>query len=211
MGRAHRRIGGGRRAHAPGRQGALAAAARRPRGRLSLPHRRAARDEPESARIARFERDLRNLAHLRQFALPIIDALADWPERATWGEWLDRFAALATQALVRPTRVLQTLADLRPMAERRTGDARGSARRAARSARDARLGSAGPPVRPAVRRHAASGARPLVPRRVRAGPGRARRAAAAARGSAAARRAPPRARRRRWSARTSAAAPSACC
>ena len=44
-------------------------------------------DEPESARIARFERDLRNLAHLRQFALPIIDALAEWPDEATWGEW----------------------------------------------------------------------------------------------------------------------------
>ncbi len=53
------------------------------------------REEPESARIARFERDLRNLAHLRQFALPIIDALADWPDEATWGEWLDRFSALA--------------------------------------------------------------------------------------------------------------------
>ena len=47
----------------------------------------------------------------------------------------------------------------------------------------------------AVRRHAAPGARPIVPRRLRAGPGRARRPAAAARGSAAARRAPARARR----------------
>ena len=54
----------------------------------------------------------------------------------------------------------------------------------------ARLGAAGPPLRPAVRRHPASGARPDVPRRVRARPGRARRAAAAARGSAAARRRP---------------------
>ena len=43
------------------------------------------KDEPESARIARFERDRRNLAHLRQFALPIVDALAEWPEQATWG------------------------------------------------------------------------------------------------------------------------------
>ena len=75
------------------------------------------KDEPESARIARFERDRRNLAHLRQFALPIIDALADWPERGTWGEWIERFGALAARALRRPTRVLQTLADLRPMAE----------------------------------------------------------------------------------------------
>lgn len=74
------------------------------------------KDEPESPRIARFERDLRNLAHLRRFALPIIDRLADWPERSTWGEWLDRFAGLAAVALRRPARVLQTLVDLRPMA-----------------------------------------------------------------------------------------------
>jgi ATP-dependent helicase/nuclease subunit B len=75
------------------------------------------KDEPESARIARFERDLRNLVHLRQFALPIIDALAEWPEQATWGEWIERFSAIAARGLSRPTRVLQTLADLRPMAD----------------------------------------------------------------------------------------------
>ncbi len=75
------------------------------------------KEEPESARIARFERDLRNLAHLRLFALPIIDALAEWPEQATWGEWIERFTTLATRGLRRPTRVLQTLADLRPMAD----------------------------------------------------------------------------------------------
>ncbi|MBI3401608.1 MAG: PD-(D/E)XK nuclease family protein [Acidobacteria bacterium] len=74
------------------------------------------KEEPESARIARFRRDRRNLKHLRQFALPIVDALAEWPTRATWGEWLDRFSALATRALWRPARVLQTLVDLRPMA-----------------------------------------------------------------------------------------------
>ncbi len=75
------------------------------------------RDEPDSARIPRFERDLRNLEHLRQFALPIIDELAEWPEHGTWGEWIERFSALARLALRRPTRVLQTLADLRPMAD----------------------------------------------------------------------------------------------
>ena len=74
------------------------------------------RDEPESPRVARFERELRNLQHLRQFALPIIGELAGWSDRAVWGEWLDRFASLAVRALARPTRVLQTLADLRPMA-----------------------------------------------------------------------------------------------
>src|SRR6185295_11698394 len=67
-------------------------------------------------RIARYDRDLRNLIHLRQFALPIIDELASWPDHATWGDWLERFDALATHALRRPERVLKTLADLRPMA-----------------------------------------------------------------------------------------------
>ena len=52
-----------------------------------------------------------------QFALPIIDALADWPDAATWGEWLDRFGDAGRTALRRPERVLQTLADLRPMAD----------------------------------------------------------------------------------------------
>jgi hypothetical protein len=74
------------------------------------------REEPESPRIAKFERDLRNLAHLKTFALPIIDRLADWPERAIWRDWLTRLSSLATIALARPVRVLQTLADLRPMA-----------------------------------------------------------------------------------------------
>jgi CRISPR/Cas system-associated exonuclease Cas4 (RecB family) len=75
------------------------------------------RDEPESARIQRFERDLKNLRHLRAFALPIVDDMAAWPDRAVWGEWLDRAVALAGRALRRPDRVLETLASLRPMAE----------------------------------------------------------------------------------------------
>jgi hypothetical protein len=75
------------------------------------------RDEPESPRIGRFTRDLRNLSHLREFALPLIEALAEWPERATWGEWLDRFTAVAVRALKYPTRVVRLLADLQPMAD----------------------------------------------------------------------------------------------
>jgi CRISPR/Cas system-associated exonuclease Cas4 (RecB family) len=75
------------------------------------------RDEPESARIQRFERDLKNLRHLRAFALPIVDDMAAWPDRALWGEWLDRAVTLAGRALRRPDRVLETLASLRPMAE----------------------------------------------------------------------------------------------
>ena len=33
-----------------------------------------------------------------------------------WGEWLDRLSALAPRALRHPARVLELLADLRPMA-----------------------------------------------------------------------------------------------
>jgi hypothetical protein len=75
------------------------------------------REDPDSPRAKRLERDLRNLAHLRAFALPIIDRLAAWPAVATWGEWLDRFAALAPLVLRQPERVLHVIAELRPMSE----------------------------------------------------------------------------------------------
>jgi CRISPR/Cas system-associated exonuclease Cas4 (RecB family) len=73
------------------------------------------REEPESALGKRLERDLRNLTHLRQFALPMVDELASWPDAATWGEWIERFGRLAVRAVKSPDRVLQVLAELRPM------------------------------------------------------------------------------------------------
>ena len=75
------------------------------------------REDPESSRAKRLERDLRNLGHLQSFALPIIDLLAAWPATATWGEWLDRFAALAPMVLRQPDRVVREIAELRPMSE----------------------------------------------------------------------------------------------
>jgi hypothetical protein len=74
------------------------------------------REEPESARIARFERDLRNLSHLRAYTLPLIDLLAEWPAESTWGGWIERFRALARRALARPDRVVQLLTEMQPMA-----------------------------------------------------------------------------------------------
>jgi ATP-dependent helicase/nuclease subunit B len=73
------------------------------------------REDPESPRAERLERDRRNLHHLRSFALPIIDELASWPAAGTWGEWLDRFEALAPRVLRRPERVIRALGGLRPM------------------------------------------------------------------------------------------------
>jgi RecB family exonuclease len=75
------------------------------------------REDPESPRASRLERELANLGHLRAFALPIIDLLASWPATATWAEWLDRFAHLAPMVLRQPERVLRVLAELRPMTE----------------------------------------------------------------------------------------------
>ncbi len=74
-------------------------------------------EDPESARAARLQRELRNLGHLRAFALPIIDLLASWPDASTWGDWLDRFAILAPRILRQPDRVLRMIAELRPMSE----------------------------------------------------------------------------------------------
>jgi CRISPR/Cas system-associated exonuclease Cas4 (RecB family) len=76
----------------------------------------ARRDDPDSPTAARLERDLRNLGHLRAFALPIIDLLATFPASGTWGEWLDRFAAIAPMVLRQPEGVLRVLQQLRPMA-----------------------------------------------------------------------------------------------
>src|SRR5204862_5800387 len=59
------------------------------------------RDDPDSPKAARLDRDLRNLGHLRAFALPIVDLLASWPASGTWGGWLDRFEAVA-RLVVRP-------------------------------------------------------------------------------------------------------------
>lgn len=73
------------------------------------------KDEPESPRNAGIERDLNNLAHLRRFALPLIDLLSLLPENATWGEWLGSLEKLANKALRHPERVLSVLTELRPL------------------------------------------------------------------------------------------------
>jgi ATP-dependent helicase/nuclease subunit B len=72
-------------------------------------------DEPDSPRVAGIERDLRNLEHLRRFALPTIERLAALPAGGTWGEWIVALEALAPVVLRRPDRVLTVLAALRPL------------------------------------------------------------------------------------------------
>jgi RecB family exonuclease len=74
------------------------------------------REDPESPRLARIRRDVEDLRHLASFALPVIGTLASWPASATWGEWLERFGALAPKVLRKPERVLRVLGELRAMA-----------------------------------------------------------------------------------------------
>jgi len=73
-------------------------------------------DDPDDPAAGRIERDLVDLATLRDFALPLLDELDGLPDEATWGEWLERLGALATRALARSDRVLAVLAELAPMA-----------------------------------------------------------------------------------------------
>ncbi|HSO75221.1 MAG TPA: PD-(D/E)XK nuclease family protein, partial [Blastocatellia bacterium] len=71
-------------------------------------------DEDEN-RAAGLDRDIRDLTHLREFALPLINELAQLPDKATWGEWLDRLVELASAALRKPESVVATLTELAPM------------------------------------------------------------------------------------------------
>ena len=80
--------------------------------------REAKRDDGgDEARVAGLRLVQQQLEYLKAFALPIVDEMAGWPVSATWGEWLDRFAALAPRVLKSPAHVLRVLADLRPMGE----------------------------------------------------------------------------------------------
>jgi len=71
-------------------------------------------DEDES-RIASLDRDISDLMHLRDFAIPLIKRLAELPTKASWGEWLGQLSGLATAALRQPDQVLEILSELSPM------------------------------------------------------------------------------------------------
>src|SRR5712692_9605208 len=72
-------------------------------------------EEPDSPRASAIERDLRNLEHLRRFAVPVIERLTALPARGTWGEWIAALGTLAPVVLRRPERVLTVLGALRPL------------------------------------------------------------------------------------------------
>jgi hypothetical protein len=73
-------------------------------------------DDPEGTEGAALEHRLEDLKHLEAFALPVIEMLAELPEKATWGRWLDVLERLASRVLSLPDGVLAVLKELRPMA-----------------------------------------------------------------------------------------------
>jgi ATP-dependent helicase/nuclease subunit B len=75
------------------------------------------RESRESTRREYLERQRENLRHLRRFALPVITKLAALPESAPWGAWLDGLSELAPMVLHASDRVLELLAELRPMSD----------------------------------------------------------------------------------------------
>jgi hypothetical protein len=72
-----------------------------------------AEESPHGGRLAG---QLRDLEHLRAFALPIVDLLAALPTRASWGQWLTQLRELALATVRDPSELLATLAELEPMA-----------------------------------------------------------------------------------------------
>ena len=72
-------------------------------------------EEGEETRAAGFDQQIRDIEHLSEFALPLIEELAALPDRASWGEWLIHLRKVALTALRNPEGVLETLTELEPM------------------------------------------------------------------------------------------------
>jgi ATP-dependent helicase/nuclease subunit B len=60
---------------------------------------------------------VQQLRGLREFAMPLIDALANLPRTGSWGEWLRALEGLAPRALRDAEGVIEVLRELEPMAE----------------------------------------------------------------------------------------------
>jgi ATP-dependent helicase/nuclease subunit B len=61
------------------------------------------------------DRQLRDLQHLGDVAIPIVNALGDLPREASWGEWLAALRALTMLAVRDSDRVLAALDELTPL------------------------------------------------------------------------------------------------
>jgi RecB family exonuclease len=81
-----------------------------------LDRRRGGLADESEAHVARLERAITDLEHLRRFAMPLVETLAALRRaQGSWKKWLDILSALATRALREPAEVLRTLGELAPM------------------------------------------------------------------------------------------------
>lgn len=78
-------------------------------------YRELASEDADSPRLAAIARDRDELAHLEDFALPIVEVLDGWREPRTWGEWLRAFEAIVPRVLRKPARVLRVLGEMAPL------------------------------------------------------------------------------------------------
>ncbi len=78
--------------------------------------RRDALEADDGAAAAALEREIADLAHLRQVAMPIIGALDELPPAANWAAWIDRLSRLAALAIRDAGEALRALGELGPMA-----------------------------------------------------------------------------------------------
>src|SRR5712691_12022 len=75
------------------------------------------RDGTDAPRGQMLRQTLDELQRLSAFALPIVEEMAAWPRRGSWGQWLDLLERIAPRVLRTPAYVLRVLSDLRPMAD----------------------------------------------------------------------------------------------
>lgn len=73
-------------------------------------------DDPDGGAAVALQRERDDLEHLKRFALPLIELLAELPKSGAWGVWLDALEKLAMRSLAHPDGVLSMLQELRPMA-----------------------------------------------------------------------------------------------
>lgn len=89
---------------------------RRLKGLAAELEKRRSELKDDDVRAAAFDRQILDLKHLGDVALPQITALAALPLQAAWGEWLGHLRALTALAVRDSAPVLAALAELEPMA-----------------------------------------------------------------------------------------------
>ena len=72
-------------------------------------------EDQDSAEAESLQRECLDLEHLKRYALPLVEVLAEFPTQALWGGWIEALERLAMRALTRPEGVLAILEELRPM------------------------------------------------------------------------------------------------